>query len=92
MVKFLECAKSVYVKKILIFFRTGLASLLGNGLAVKVFRRKGREITVPEILLLNIAIVDLLLSSVTYPAPIVAAFSHRWIFGDIGNYNHNKSI
>ena len=76
----------------MIFFRTGLASLLGNGLAVKVFRRKGREITVPEILLLNIAIVDLLLSGVTYPAPIAAAFSHRWIFGDIGNCNHNKSI
>lgn len=77
----------IFKKKILIFFRRtiGLASLLGNGLAVKVFLRKGREITVPEILLLNIAIVDLLLSGATYPAPIVAAFSHRWIFGNIGN-------
>lgn len=63
----------------------GLIALVGNGLAVNVFWRKGREITVPEVLLLNIAIVDLLLAGVTYPAPIVAAFSHRWIFGEIGN-------
>jgi len=69
----------------LIFFPIkGLVSLLGNGLAVHVFRRKGHEITVPEFLLLNIAVVDILLSGATYPAPIVAAFSHRWIFGELG--------
>lgn len=63
---------------------TGVASLAGNGLAVRVFLRKGREITIPEILLLNIAVVDLFLAGVSYPAAIVAAFSHRWIFGGIG--------
>jgi len=36
----------------------GVISLIGNGLAAHVFRRKGREISVPEVILLNIAIVD----------------------------------
>lgn len=62
----------------------GIASLLGNGLAVHVFRRKGSEINVPEVLLLNIAVVDLFLGIASYPATIVAAFSHRWVFGQTG--------
>lgn len=61
--------------------------MVGNGLTVRVFRRKGREITVPEILLLNIAMVDLFLAIATYPMSIIAAFSHRWIFERIGNIN-----
>lgn len=62
----------------------GIASLLGNGLAVHVFRRKGTDINVPEVLLLNIAVVDLFLGIASYPATIVAAFSHRWLFGQTG--------
>ncbi|KAI9551386.1 hypothetical protein GHT06_021719 [Daphnia sinensis] len=62
----------------------GFASLLGNGLAVHVFRRKGADINVPEVLLLNIAVVDLFLGIASYPATIVAAFSHRWLFGQTG--------
>lgn len=62
----------------------GLASLMGNGLAVHVFRLKGTEINVPEVLLLNIAVVDLFLGIASYPATIVAAFSHRWLFGQTG--------
>ncbi len=62
----------------------GVISLIGNGLAAHVFRRKGREISVPEVILLNIAIVDLFLAGASYPATIISAFSHRWIFEDIG--------
>ncbi|XP_046443719.1 opsin-5-like isoform X1 [Daphnia pulex] len=62
----------------------GVVSLFGNGLAVHVFRRKGSEINVPEVLLLNIAVVDLFLGIASYPATIVAAFSHRWVFGQTG--------
>lgn len=53
-------------------------------MAVYVFRRKGSEINVPEVLLLNIAVVDLFLGIASYPATIVAAFSHRWVFGQTG--------
>lgn len=53
-------------------------------MAVHVFRRKGSEINVPEVLLLNIAVVDLFLGIASYPATIVAAFSHRWVFGQTG--------
>ena len=65
-------------------FRTGLISVLGNTLAVIVFRRKGRDIAVSEVFLLNIAIVDLLLAGASYPATVISAFSHRWIFYEIG--------
>jgi hypothetical protein len=57
---------------------------LGNGLAVHVFRRKGSEINVPEVLLLNIAVVDIFLGIASYPDTILAAFSHRWVFGQTG--------
>lgn len=62
----------------------GAVALIGNSLAVHVFRRKGAEITVPELLLLNIAIVDLFLAIASYPATIVSAFAHRWVFGEAG--------
>ena len=62
----------------------GIISIVGNSLAVHVFRRKGRNITVPEVLLLNIAVSDLFLAGASHPATIIAAFSHRWIFGEIG--------
>lgn len=57
---------------------------MGNGLAVYVFRRKGPDINVPEVLLLNIAAVDLFLGVASYPATIVSSFSHRWVFGQAG--------
>ena len=60
----------------------GLVSLLGNSLAVHVFRR--REINVPETLLLNIAVVDLFLAVASHPAVVVGSFSHRWVLGEIG--------
>lgn len=62
----------------------GVVSLVGNGLAIRFFHRKGRDITLPEIFLYNIAVVDLFLACASYPATIVAAFSHRWIFEEIG--------
>lgn len=82
-------AKAVFQTKILtflydIFTCAGIASLLGNGLAVHVFQRKGSEINVPEVLLLNIAVVDLFLGIASYPATIVSAFSHRWVLGQTG--------
>lgn len=67
----------------------GLVSLLGNSLAVHVFRR--REINVPETLLLNIAVVDLFLAVASYPAVVVSSFSHRWVLGEIG-LSQNVSI
>ena len=69
---------------IYILLHLGVISLIGNGLAAHVFRRKGRDISVAEVLLLNIAIVDLFLAGASYPASIISAFSHRWIFEDIG--------
>ncbi len=71
----------------------GIISIVGNSLAVHVFRRKGRNITVPEVLLLNIAVSDLFLAGASHPATIIAAFSHRWIFGELGsNYVFKKCI
>lgn len=66
---------------------SAIVSLLGNSLAIRVFRNKDRKITVPEIFLLNIAALDLILAMTSCSAPIVAAFSHRWIFGEIGIYD-----
>jgi len=60
----------------------GLVSLIGNGLAIHVFRR--REINPPETLLLNIAVVDLFLAVASFPAAIIASFSHGWVLGEIG--------
>ena len=75
------------------FLQIGLISLLGNGLAVQVFRKRGPEINVPEVLLLNIAAVDLFLGMASYPATIVAAFSHRWVFGEAGKvYFYNTKL
>lgn len=66
------------------FIVPAMISLLGNSLAILVFRHKDRKITVPEIFLLNIAALDLILAMTSCSAPIIAAFSHRWIFGEIG--------
>lgn len=60
-------------------------SVIGNSLAVHVFRRKGKDITPPEVLLLNIALLDLTLAGASCPASIIAAFNHRWIFYEIGS-------
>ena len=62
----------------------GIASIGGNGLSVRVFYLKLKEITVPELLLMNIAVVNLLLAIASYPAFIVSSFCHQWIFGNIG--------
>lgn len=78
------CFSSITITNHFIDLYAGLSALIGNGLAVIVFRRKGRNITVPEVLLLNIAIVDLFLAIASYPSTIIAAFSHRWVFGEIG--------
>lgn len=63
---------------------SGLISLLGNGLAVHVFGKKGRDIAVSEVFLLNIAVVDQFQVCASYLAAIISAFCHRWIFDDIG--------
>ena len=45
----------------------------------------GSEINVPEVLLLNIAAVDLFLGIASYPATIVSSFEHRLVFiGEAG--------
>ena len=63
---------------------TGMISVGGNGLAARVFYLKRNAITIPEIFLLNIALVDLLLTLVSYPAFIISAFGHHWMFGETG--------
>lgn len=56
---------------------------MGNGLTIRVFRDKGDKITVPEILLLHIAVINLLVAVVFCPLAAVSAFLHRWIYGPI---------
>jgi len=61
----------------------GMISVGGNGIAARVFQQR-KVITVPEIFLLNIAIVNLILAIASYPAFIISAFAHHWMFGETG--------
>lgn len=76
-----------FTLRLLLLMMAGMISVGGNGISVRVFCQRFKEITSTEIFLLNIALVNLLLAIASYPAFIVSSFYHQWIFGEIGKSN-----
>ncbi|CAL8080132.1 unnamed protein product [Orchesella dallaii] len=62
----------------------GLFSVVGNGCILFVFLFRRRRLTPAEILLVNLGIVDILLSLASYPLTMISSFKHRWNFGELG--------
>ncbi|KAJ7988035.1 hypothetical protein DPEC_G00319460 [Dallia pectoralis] len=56
-----------------------LLSTLGNGLVLVISYRRRRKISGPELLSVNLAIVDFLSCVCFYPLSILSSFNHAWL-------------
>ncbi|CAL8080116.1 unnamed protein product [Orchesella dallaii] len=63
----------------------GLFSFVGNGCILFVFCFRRRRLSPAEVFLVNLGIVDILLSVASYPLTMISSFKHRWDFGELGN-------
>ncbi|XP_066495476.1 opsin-5 [Tiliqua scincoides] len=59
----------------------GILSTLGNGYVIYMSLQRKKKLKPAEIMTVNLAVCDLGISVVGKPFSIIAAFSHRWIFG-----------
>lgn len=60
-----------------------LASVLGNTIVCLLVYRKPQMRSAINILLANIALSDIILSFLCIPAPSIAIFGGKWLFGDV---------
>ncbi|KAM3603775.1 uncharacterized protein V6R79_001915 [Siganus canaliculatus] len=61
----------------------GLTGMLGNGLVMFVFCRSGTLRTPSNLLVVNLAAADFLMSLTQSPVFFVASLHHRWVFGEV---------
>ena len=64
--------------------RAGTVSVLGNATILLMFHRRKSRLETLEYLLYNLTVSTLLMMSVTCPLNAASAFSHRWIFDELG--------
>ncbi|XP_043223979.1 opsin-5-like [Amphibalanus amphitrite] len=67
---------------------SGTVSVLGNAAVLLMFHRRRARLETVEYLLYNLTVSTLLMMAVTCPLNAASAFSHRWIFDELGCVLH----
>lgn len=67
-----------------IFYVQGFSAVVGNSCVLIVFGIRHRGLSPAEVFLVNLGVVDLLLSLASYPMSIISSFKHHWEFGQAG--------
>jgi hypothetical protein len=68
------------------FMLAGVLSAVGNGGILGVFYFRRGRLSPAEMFLVNLGVVDILLSTASYPCAMISSFNHRWMFGHTGKY------
>ncbi|XP_059194849.1 opsin 9 [Centropristis striata] len=63
---------------------TCVMSFLGNGMSLLIYCRKRKKLRPPELMTINLALLDLGFSLLGGPFFIISSLCHAWVFGETG--------